>query len=101
MLVILFDSSFSALYPLLIFFLLSSHFSIPKNIPDFHIHKPISANNSGKKNESTQKLLVRPVETVLAPKTVDLVTTTDALPDGVYPEFELVTETLLFRVVVP
>ena len=98
---ILLESSLSALYPLRIFFLPSNHFSIPKNIPDLHIHNPIRVNSNGRKNESTQKLLVNPVETVLAPSTVDLVTITDALLAGAYPVFELVTETLLFKVVVP
>ena len=62
---------------------------------------PIKVINNGNKNESTHILLVKPVEIVLAPKTDALVTITDALLAGLYVEFELVTETLLVKVVVP
>ena len=89
------------LYSLRFFLLLLNHFSIPKNIPDDHIQMPSTASSSGRKNESTQKLFVKPVETVLAPKTAALVTTTEALAAGVYPEFELDVVTFVFNVVVP
>ena len=74
---------------------------MPRNIPDFNIQIPINVIIKGRKNESSQKLLVKPVETVLAPSTVDLVTTTEAELTGTYPAAELVTEALLFKVVVP
>ena len=61
----------------------------------------INVITNGKKNESTQKLFVKPVETVLAPKTEVFVTITEAFEVGVYPVDELKTETLLFSVVVP
>ena len=73
---------------------------MPKNIPDFIIQIPIRVISNGRKNESTQKLLVRPVLTVLAPKTAPRVTMTEAEVVGFEP-FELVTETLFVKVVVP
>jgi hypothetical protein len=97
---ILDESSFSALNPLRIFLLLSSHFSIPKNIPLLHIQMPIKVIRNGRKNESSQKLLVNPVETVLAAKTVALATITEADAEGALA-FELVTVAKLFKVVVP
>lgn len=57
-------------------FLLKSYIflsNVPK-APDFQIHQPAMRSTNGKKNESVSKLLVNPVETVVAPNTPLLVT---------------------------
>ena len=69
--------------------------------PRFHNQPVMVSKNNGKKKESTKKLLVRPVDTVVAPATCERVTETDAVLEfPVYPLVLVILE-VLFKVVVP